>query len=276
MRHPRPPPDTVSLRPADGGPALECAVGNGGWCAILQTGIDDAQLPGVPAAWPLAGVLCRRVTLPCAHTFHISALALHFCVSDMRCPVCREGPRARLCLSSIPRAIRHQFRSEHASIETRAVAFDEAHCACPATVFTHPLYTGMRLVAEVFPAGSPSHKFTRFCSPVVCHPARGAERRYSLHRSFQRHVHSHMASLRSGTVRFTLSSHWLQFGTARAPLLVFDTPAPRRPQVELPLTQFPQCCVLGSVLLTRSPDATAIDLVLCDVELARLYADALC
>jgi len=263
-----------SMRPCDGSPALECKLGNGGWCAILQTGVDDAQLEGVPAAWSVAGVSYNSITLPCSHAFHVSALALHFAVSDMRCPVCREGSPARLCPSSIPRGIRHLFAAEHDSIETRAAAFDAAHCACTPGAYTHPLYTGMRLIAEVFPLGAADRKFTRFCSPVVCHPARDAERRYSVHRSFQRHVHAHMLCAGRGTVRFVLSGHWNCFGTVRSPLLFFDGSAQRHCRTKLPIIQFPHCHTLGFVSLAHTPDTAEIHVGFEDAELARMHARA--
>ena len=269
MRHP--------LRPCDGSPALECELGNGGWCAILQTSVDDAQLAGVPASWSVEGVSYNRITLPCSHAFHVSALALHFCMSDMRCPVCREGPPARLCPSSIPRSIQHLFAAEHDSIETRTASFDAAHSACRPGAFTHPLYTGMRLVAEVYPStpsGITRHKFTRFCSPVVCHPARDAERRYSVHRSFQRHVHAHMASVRSGTMRFVLSCHWNCFGTVRSPLYFFDGSARWHCKARLPIIHFPHCHVFGFVSLAHTPDTAEILVGLEDAELARMHASA--
>jgi len=132
----------------------------------------------------------------------------------------------------------------------------------------------MRLVAEVFPSGSMRHKFTRFCSPVVCHPARDAERRYSVHRSFQRHVHAHMASVRSGTVRFVLSGHWHCFGTVRSPLFFFDGLAQWHCKARLPIVQFPHCHVLGFVSLTHTPDRAEIHVGFEDAELARMHASA--
>ena len=57
-------------------------------CSILH---EDTHLVGfadLPDAWPAAsGPPVRTAELPCGHTYHVSALALHFLSNDMRCVV---------------------------------------------------------------------------------------------------------------------------------------------------------------------------------------------
>jgi len=54
-------------------------------CSILH---EDTHLVGfadLPDAWPAAsGPPVRTAELPCGHTYHVSALALHFLSNDMR------------------------------------------------------------------------------------------------------------------------------------------------------------------------------------------------
>lgn len=48
--------------------------------------------------------------LPCGHHFSILPLVKWLTIKNMRCPLCREGPDARLSIASLPRHLREQFR----------------------------------------------------------------------------------------------------------------------------------------------------------------------
>lgn len=89
--------------------------GSGAECPILQTAIDSVStdnLDGLPEKWELEeapGLAIRAMCLPCSHTFHVSALALAFCLGDMRCPVCRQGLDERLDIQCLPATVRADF-----------------------------------------------------------------------------------------------------------------------------------------------------------------------
>jgi len=73
------------------GGSIVCVLRESGQCSIFhedtaEVGADE--LHGLPLRWaplssgPNAGWSCAE--LPCGHTFHVSALALHFLSLDMR------------------------------------------------------------------------------------------------------------------------------------------------------------------------------------------------
>ena len=51
----------------------------------------------------------NTIHLPCGHVFSPSALALHFLIQDMRCPICLAGSATRMGISSVPLSIRHIY-----------------------------------------------------------------------------------------------------------------------------------------------------------------------
>jgi len=54
------------------------------------------------------GVIVAR--MPCNHAFSIYYLIKHFCVSNMRCPMCRKGFDAPLAIQSLPRHMRKEMK----------------------------------------------------------------------------------------------------------------------------------------------------------------------
>ena len=63
-------------------------------------------LPGVTFFTVLSHI--RRMTLPCGHAFGAMSVVYHFARQGMACPLCRAGPRPRICADSIP----HHFRTQ--------------------------------------------------------------------------------------------------------------------------------------------------------------------
>ena len=98
-----------------------CVLRAAGRCSIFHeesAEVTADELHGLPLRWappgyvwslfrPPSGWSCAE--LPCGHTFHVSALALHFLSLDMRCPVCRRGPGGRMHVASLPRAVQGVF-----------------------------------------------------------------------------------------------------------------------------------------------------------------------
>jgi hypothetical protein len=99
-------------------------------CNIFYLPTSDVEVPGLPAAWSLDGVDYDTLTLACGHVFNPSALALHFLVSDMRCPACRIGPTVRLDATSLPGfALRERFQDKAAGMCVHAEATAEISVA---------------------------------------------------------------------------------------------------------------------------------------------------
>ena len=106
-------------------------------CGIMQEPTHLVEIEDLPSGWPLkpgssadveAGstvteVDANTVHLPCGHVFSPSALALHFLVQDMRCPICRAGPSTRMSISSIPLSIRHIYESKLDVVNRHTVEF---------------------------------------------------------------------------------------------------------------------------------------------------------
>ena len=79
-------------------------------CGIFHDIIDAVDMKPLPNSWfgDLAGA-----RLPCKHTFHVSALALHFLTHNMTCPVCRRGDESiKMSSASLPEDICGAFE-EH-------------------------------------------------------------------------------------------------------------------------------------------------------------------
>lgn len=108
---------------------LSCT-GGAATCNIFYLPTTDVDVPGLPASWALDGIQYDTLTLACGHVFNPSAIALHFLVSDMRCPACRIGPSVRLDATSLPGfALRERFQDKAAGMCVRAEATAEISVA---------------------------------------------------------------------------------------------------------------------------------------------------
>lgn len=70
-------------------------------CSIMQECTADVSVSGLPP-WPGGA---NTATLPCGHVFHPCALAMHFALRNMLCPICRQGAQCRLDVSGLPSEI---------------------------------------------------------------------------------------------------------------------------------------------------------------------------
>ena len=110
--------------------------------------------------------------------------------------------------------------------------------------------TGLWLQATTFPdAGT-------FRTPVTFDPSTAA---FRVQRSFQRHVHTH-AMARGGSVQFSL--------LGRGTVCAGRVPLRAHTETTCVLLRFPECVVLGRVLLLLAPDRVRIRLSLDLAELA--------
>ena len=88
-------------------------------CNIFHCPTNEVEIEGLPASWPMYGAEYNTLTLPCGHTYHPSALALHFLISDMRCPVCRRGYDGSMHLCNIPKTLRPAFQRKCEGVASR-------------------------------------------------------------------------------------------------------------------------------------------------------------
>jgi hypothetical protein len=113
-------------------------------CGIMQEPTHLVDLDELPRAWPreiagapaavsdihdrpaAQGVGANTAHLPCGHAFHACALALHFLVQDMRCPICRVGCKERMSIACVPAAIRVSYASKLDKVEQSELAVDPA------------------------------------------------------------------------------------------------------------------------------------------------------
>ena len=110
------------------------AVDDSHTCGIMHEATNAVEVPDLPSTWPLEPSkhkcadeeAANTAELECGHVFHPVALAFHFLVSDMRCPVCRTGHTELMDLASVPLSIRPAFA---AKIETSRQAQLQDHLA---------------------------------------------------------------------------------------------------------------------------------------------------
>ncbi len=87
-------------------------------CAIMHEPTCSASVDNLPELWPLenaegeSAAGANTVQLECSHLFYAPALAFHFLVKDMRCPVCRQGCLEKMHLLSVPLSVRHLYEAK--------------------------------------------------------------------------------------------------------------------------------------------------------------------
>ena len=93
-------------------------------CAIMHECTASVEVQDLPASWPLPDGGANTAQLVCGHVFHPAALALHFLVSDMRCPVCRAGHPERMDLTSVPEHLRTAYAAKSQQMLSAALLPD--------------------------------------------------------------------------------------------------------------------------------------------------------
>ena len=132
------------------------SVGRDVECAIMQDRVDEVVIEGLPSSWPVlsdstnSDAVFKCATLPCGHSFHPSAIALHFAASDMRCPVCREGCEKPLDVNCLP-----VFVGSKLAQKTDAV--NRVHDIAPTVESLHAIMSRLQLHVQI---GSPHPRYT--------------------------------------------------------------------------------------------------------------------
>lgn len=91
-------------------------------CHIFQVPTWEVEVPDLPTSLCLHSRQTHAydtATLPCKHTFNPSALFLHFLLTDMRCPACREGPETRMDVTCLPLAFQKNFKAKVEAVQKR-------------------------------------------------------------------------------------------------------------------------------------------------------------
>jgi len=197
------------------GPAgsVECRLLADGQCGVFSTKCAalarDAQtLDGLPGSWVLDREAYTTAELPCRHSFHVSVLALHFLVNDMRCPLCREGPGGAMHMSSIPLDVRAAVQLRLQRVQERSLPPDDGVVEVEVVIDGRDLRgleESLRLVVEIrHRAPDNTRHMFYICGPVYVPALRRhfisdmfSESCYdlTLQRTFVRHVMSRIRGL---------------------------------------------------------------------------------
>lgn len=119
----------VELWRGEGGAKVRCRLraASAGWeraeepCGIMHESPATVELEGLPNAWrQLRGRGLNAVRLDCGHGFHAHALAMHFFLGSMRCPICRAGHDERLDARMLPRGVRKAYAARRERAELAA------------------------------------------------------------------------------------------------------------------------------------------------------------
>jgi hypothetical protein len=116
----------VIWKSSSGDYQVECKLFHAGektyTCSIMQETTSSIEVPDLPATWPRECSMKQHsrsgqcaidtAQLQCGHVFHPIALAFHFLVSDMRCPICRSGTLEKMSIECVPESVRDVFAAK--------------------------------------------------------------------------------------------------------------------------------------------------------------------
>jgi len=152
-------------------------------CSIFHMPTTEVELAGGAARWGAYDT----AELRCGHTFNVCALALHFLVNAMTCPVCRAGPQQVMCLQTVPDNVRQLFAAMQPQPEQLSgISFNFDRNDIAAEVRLHVVRVN---APRVHDAGRP----LRLVTPLRAADGAGRVAHmqvHSTHRSFQRYFHS--------------------------------------------------------------------------------------
>ena len=94
-------------------------------CGIMHEPAREVEVDDLPRGWPAGACEANCAQLECGHVFHPAALALHFLVTDMRCPVCRAGPVGRMQLESVPQDMRAAYAAKLERVATTSPSAED-------------------------------------------------------------------------------------------------------------------------------------------------------
>jgi hypothetical protein len=154
-------------------------------CGIFHIPTTEVELAGGEARWGAydAAQLC------CGHTFNVCALALHFLINAMTCPVCRAGTQEAMCLATVPASVQQLFAE---TIQPEAVVLD----GISLDFDRNDIASEVRLHVVHWSAAS-RNRPVRFTTPLraLSGTGRAAHMQpHGTHRTFQRYFNTLMHS----------------------------------------------------------------------------------
>ena len=185
-------------------------------CSIFHVPTTEVELAGGAARWGAYDA----AELRCGHTFNVCALALHFLVNAMTCPVCRAGPHEVMCLQTVPDNVRQLFAAiqpepEPEPEQLTGISFNFDRNDIAAEVRLHVVRVN---APRVHDAGRP----LRLVTPLRASDAAGRVAHmqvHSTHRSFQRYFHSLVESAGAEASLLVAIHHPLLDVPLRSPLV---------------------------------------------------------
>lgn len=137
-------------------------------CGIMQEPTHTVEIQDLPQTWSVApGLASNCAKTQCGHVFHPTALALHFLVSDMRCPVCRVGSTEKMDIQSIAEPMRELFHKKALEVEKAdQVSDNELLQVSPQNI--HQVLSDLELHVTIFAAsGLPTARNTNVHTRVI-------------------------------------------------------------------------------------------------------------
>jgi len=207
---------------AESGEEIECeifaAADDSVVCGILHEPTRIAEIEDLPREWPVSEApSCDSAQLQCGHVFHVSAIALHFLVGNMRCPVCRAGVADRMHIECVPLPIRLPYEEK---VERMQIAENEPLRLEEIRDDVRNVLANLELVFSILGEGAGAPPRTTARTRIVWSPEHleiiqqqvvtniGEAVEFGLQRSFQRLVRSvvsrQLEHNSAGLVRFSL------------------------------------------------------------------------
>lgn len=127
-----------------------CTTADDAMCQIFQMHPCDVTFDNLPGSWLVGKQEFNTIVLPCKHTFHVSALALHFVLTDMRCPVCRCGHQYRADINSLPKCYQEAFDKRKKEIKDTTERSEWMHDVLEnVEIHMAPLENDLNLVVDI-------------------------------------------------------------------------------------------------------------------------------
>lgn len=222
-------------------------------CAIMQDRTADVAVDGLPATWPGGA---NTATLPCGHVFHPSALALHFAVRCMRCPVCRAGADCKVDPATLPKAVRAPLQARAADVPA-----DDDDSDDDVEIDYSELLAPLQLLCRMRRGAVTAVLTTRVLLPQTNVDANGARPPTpqgltfcGLHRSFQRQLAGYLRDGELWQMEFRLAHPLVPFPLVAGP-----------PEVDAATMTFHVTCAqvygaapVARVVVTKTDDALAV------------------
>lgn len=159
-------------------------------CGIMHEDTKEVEFDNLPKYWCKEKKKSWTAKLDCKHTFHPSALALHFMTRGMQCPLCRVGDVSKMLCKSLPKTYQNQFEMQASRIIQESDTENAAEAL--STSFSQDHVLSMLVlqvnVHMVYPNDNTQTVVMQ--SPLITASSREQWTRFEVHRSFKRYLFS--------------------------------------------------------------------------------------